>query len=107
MSEEQKSENKVSDSVHHFPHINAFKKYYSDHKDEIDNLGTNLLNQIYKIDNYLIRKLHGSLIFRKICDNTKCSSDKTLKARVERLEKSLNDLILQFNNFLDQIEDEE
>jgi uncharacterized coiled-coil DUF342 family protein len=83
-----------------FESLDDFKTYYKEHKKEIDSQTTLILNSRYKIKDYIIRKVHGVLGFRRHISEKirtiKYERD-TINKRLETLEKTVNDIITAFN----------
>ena len=84
-----------------FESLNDFKEYYRKNKERLDKMTTVMLNKLYKIHGYVIRKNYGEIGFKTIKSTVKVS--KTEK-RLAAIEKALNQVINVLNQIQDRLE---
>ena len=68
---EIESDNGVEEK--YFECLNDLKEYYQKNKDKLDKMTTVLLNKLYKINGYIIRKNYGEIGFKTIKSTEKVS----------------------------------
>lgn len=92
MTNDNSTADNIQTDIKKFNSINDFKKYYAENKESIDKLTTVVLNQMFQIENYVLRKNYGVISFRstKSCSNKNKNS---LEERVKQLEEAVNDII--------------
>lgn len=84
-----------------FNSLAEFRDYYSKNKEHIDSLSTVMLNQLYKIKDYIIRKNHGNIGYRSTRALVKVNSNKQkLEERLTQLETSFNQMVTVVNQLL-------
>ena len=96
---EIESDNGVEEK--YFECLNDFKEYYQKNKDKLDKMTTVVLNKLYKINGYVIRKNYGEIGFKTIKSSVKVS--KTEK-RLVSIEKALNQVIIVLNQIQDRLD---
>ena len=92
MTADNKTFDNIQSEVKKFNSIIDFKKYYSENKESIDKLTTVVLNQMFQIKDYVLRKNYGVISFRstKSCSN---KNKNTIEERVRQLEETVNHII--------------
>ena len=84
-----------------FESLNVFNQYYRKNKERIDKMTTVMLNKVYKIHGYVIRKNYGEIGFKTIKSAVKVS--KTEK-RLAAIEKAVNQVIGVLSQIQDRLE---
>ena len=84
-----------------FDSLNDFKEYYRKNKERLDKMTTVMINKLYKIHGYVIRKNYGEIGFKTIKLTVKVS--KTEK-RLAAIEKAVNQVISVLNQIQDRLE---
>ena len=84
-----------SECLQTFENIEDFKEFYKNNKAELDAKSTVVLNKLYKIKDYIIRKNYGSIGFKRIGS---CVRMNPLNKRITVVEETLNELIEIVNN---------
>ena len=80
-----------------FDSIEKFQEYYKNNQEEIDNQSTVALNLRYKIKDYVIRKSHGSIGFKRVGT---CVKMNPLNKRLTVVEELLNQVIEKVNEMI-------
>ena len=81
-----------------FDSIEKFQEYYKKNQEEIDNQSTVALNLRYKIKDYVIRKSHGSIGFKRVGT---CVKMNPLNKRLTMVEELLNQVIEKVNEMIE------
>ena len=84
-----------------FDSLNDFKEYYRKNKERLDKMTTVMINKLYNIHGYVIRKNYGEIGFKTIKSTVKVS--KTEK-RLAAIEKAVNQVINVLNQIQDRLE---
>jgi len=95
-------ENTDNQSCVTFESLNEFRDYYAKNKERIDGYTTVVLNNMFKIKDYVIRKNYGTIGFRstKAIPRSDIKNKKGLEDRVTQLEESVNQIINIINQQL-------
>ena len=67
-----------------FESLNDFKEYYRKNKERLDKMTTVMLNKLYKIHGYVIRKNYGEIGFKTIKSTVKVSKTEKRLAAIEK-----------------------